>query len=86
MGGGDPMNTIAKPATASEIVAICGHLDDDVIARVLATGATAAEVLEAFTWYSADDQIGTETRRHRQGAVGAVYEILCREDTDPDER
>ena len=79
------MSEIARPATASEIIAICGHLDDGVIARILATGATAAEVLEAFTWYAADDQIGTELQRHRRGNVGAVYDILLREEPDPDE-
>ena len=43
------MTTLARPATAGEIVAICGHLDDDFVAAIAATGATAAEVLEAFT-------------------------------------
>ena len=79
------MNSVARPATAAEITAICGPLDDGVIARILATGATASEVLEAFTWYSADDQIGTETQRHRHGKVGAVYDILVQEEPDPDE-
>jgi hypothetical protein len=79
------MTTVARPATASEIVAICGHLDDDVTAAIVATGATAAEVLEAFTWYSADDQIGTELQRGQRGAVGRVYEILMRDEPDPDE-
>ena len=79
------MSTVARPATASEIVAICGHLDDGMIAEIVATGATAAEVLEAFTWYSADDQIGTELQRSRRGAVGAVYDILRRDEPDPDE-
>jgi hypothetical protein len=79
------MNSVARPATAAEITAICGHLDDGVVARILATGATATEVLEAFTWYCADDQIGTDLQRHRHGAVGAVYDILGQEDPDPDE-
>ena len=79
------MSTLARPATAAEIVAICGHLDDDFVAAIAATGATAAEVLEAFTWYSADDQIGTELRRHRRGAVGVIYDILVQEELDPDE-
>ncbi len=84
-GGGCPMISVAWPATAAEIAAVCGRLDDGVVARILATGATASEVLEAFTWYSADDQIGTELRRHRRGAVGAVYDILVQEELDPDE-
>ena len=79
------MSAVAQAATASEIIAICGHLDDGVIARILATGATQAEVLEAFTWFSADDRIGTELQHGRSGAVGAVYDILVREEPDPDE-
>ena len=79
------MNTLARPATASEIIAICGHLDDGTVADIVATGATAAEILEAFTWHSADDQIGTELQRGQRGAVRAVYEILCRDEPDPDE-
>jgi hypothetical protein len=79
------MSALARPATTSEIIEICGHLDDGVIARILATGATAGEVLEAFTWCSADDQIGTELSRGRRGAVNAVYDILMCEEPDPDE-
>lgn len=79
------MNALARPATTCEIVEICGHLDDGVIARILAIGATASEVLEAFTWCSADDQIGTELSRGRRGAVNAVYDILMSEEPDPDE-
>ena len=79
------MSTIARAATASEIVAICGHLDDGVVARIVATGASPAEVLEAFTWFSADDQIGTELQHGRSGAAGAVYDILVDDEPDPDE-
>jgi len=80
------MTTIdTKPATASEIRSIVGPLEDDMITRILATGATPAEILEAFTWASADDQIGTELRRGRRGAVGEVYEILTSLAPDPDE-
>jgi len=80
------MPTTAPSATASDIIAVCGHLDDYyVIARILATGASAVEVLEAFTWCNADDQTGTELLRSRRGAVGAVYDILMREEPDSDE-
>jgi hypothetical protein len=79
------MTTLARPATAVEIVAICGHLDDDFVAAIAATDATAAEVLEAFTWCSADDQIGTELQRGQRGNVRAVYEILIQVEAEPDE-
>jgi hypothetical protein len=37
------MSASLRPATASEIIEIVGHLDDGVIARILATGATPAQ-------------------------------------------
>jgi hypothetical protein len=79
------MTSVRQPATASEIIEIVGHLDDCVIARILATGASPAEVLEAFTWVNADDQLGTELPHGRHGAIGAVYEILLQEEPDPEE-
>ena len=67
----------ARPATAAEIVAICGHLDDDFIAAIAATGATAAEVLEAFNLVQRRrPKIGNELQRGQRGNVRAVYEIL----------
>jgi hypothetical protein len=83
--GGVLMSVMLRPATASEIIEICGYLDDGVVTRILATGASPAEVLEGFTWATADDQIGTELRHGRVGAGGAVYEILMQEEPDPEE-
>jgi hypothetical protein len=80
------MSASLRPATASEIIEIVGQLDDGVIVRIQATGATPAQVLEGFTWATADDQIGTELRHGRQGAAGAVYEILIEEDSEPEDR
>src|SRR5438552_8270404 len=40
----------APPATASGVVRIVGPLEDDVIASIVSTGATEAEVLEAVKW------------------------------------
>jgi hypothetical protein len=74
-----------RPATASEIVQICGRLDDGVITRILATGASPAEVLEGLTCATADGQIGTEIGHGRIGAAGVVYEILMQEEPDPEE-
>ena len=54
--------------------------------RIVETEATAAEVLEAFTWTIADDQIGTELEHRLRGVVARVYDILKREEPEPDER
>jgi len=80
------MKQISRPTTAAEIIEIVGPLDDAVLMRILETQAVRAEVLEAFTWASADDQIGTELEHGLRGAVARVYDILKREKLEPDER
>ena len=80
------MKHTARPATAAEITDIVGPLDDAVLVRIVETRATPAEVLEAFTWATADDQIGTELEHRPRGVVARVYDILKREDAEPDER
>jgi len=75
-----------KSATRREIVEIVGPLDDAVLLEILRSGATAAEVLEAFTWVNANDQIATETEHGPRGAVLRVCEILQQEEPEPDER
>jgi len=54
--------------------------------QIVETEATPAEVLKAFTWANADDQIGTELEHGPRGAVAQVYDILKREEPGPDER
>ncbi|HEV2188947.1 MAG TPA: hypothetical protein VGR70_17190 [Stellaceae bacterium] len=80
------MKTETQLPTMSEIVGIVGPLDDSVLLEILQSGATAAEVLEAFTWVNANDQIATETEHGPRGAVLRVCEILERQQPEPDER
>ncbi|HEV2303496.1 MAG TPA: hypothetical protein VGR91_18175 [Stellaceae bacterium] len=79
------MKELPRPATASEVVEILGAADDDMVMRILATQASAVEVLEAFTWANADDQIGTELERRPRGAAAEVYDILKSEEPEPEE-
>jgi hypothetical protein len=80
------MKQISRPATSAEIVEIVGPLDDSVLMRIVETEASPAEVLEAFTWATADDQIGTELEHRPRGAVARVYDILKREEPEAEER
>jgi len=50
------------------------------------TEVTPTEVLEAFPWATADDQIGTELEHRPRGALDRVNDILRREEPEPDER
>ena len=80
------MSQISPPATAEEVLEIVGPLDDPVLMRIVKTEATPAEVLEAFTWATANDQIGAELEHRPRAAVARVYEIFKREEPEPGER
>jgi hypothetical protein len=67
-------------------VSILGPTDDELLVEILQTGETAAEVLEAFTWMNAGDQIGTELERGPRAAVLRVYEILKLEEPEDSAR
>ncbi len=75
-----------RAATSAEIVDILGPVEDALLLEILETGATAGEVLEAFTWANADDEIGTELERGPRAAITRVYEILKREESDENGR
>jgi hypothetical protein len=73
---------LQRPATAEEVRSIVGPVDETVLARIVETGATPAEVLEAFTWTAADDRLGEELQRLPTGRVAQVYEILTEDDDE----
>ncbi len=74
-----------QPVTGDEIRRILGTVDDEQVTAIMATGATAAEVMEAFEWLSGEDRLGTDLDHTRRGRAGAVYEILAR-DIEEEER
>jgi hypothetical protein len=79
------MTQTRRPATADEIIEITGPLEDGVLMRIIETGATASDVIEAFAWSVADDEIGAELEHGPRGVVGRVYDILKREEPEPEE-
>jgi hypothetical protein len=72
----------------SELVErIIGPADTDLVAEILGTGATVAELLEAKSWLAADHSTGRETHRQPVGTVAQLCRILAareaEEDRDP---
>jgi len=63
-------------ATASEIRAIVGALDDSLIAAILALGATREEILEAQAWFTSDDYLHRELHHSLRGRAALVFDIL----------
>lgn len=65
-----------RAATASEIRAIVGALEDNVIASIAALGATRDEVLEAQAWFASDDYLHRQLHHALKGRAAQVFEIL----------
>ncbi len=65
-----------KRMSAQQVVDIVGRLGDDKLARIIATGASTADIMEAQTWLGEDDYMGRELHRGVSGRVAAVFEIL----------
>ena len=74
------MNDHTEPsgpvASAAEIRAILGPIGDTTLIEIQRTGASAAEVLEAFTRLEEDDAVGPVARRPANATVVEVMAIL----------
>lgn len=69
-----------------QVIDICGQLDDMRIADIIATGASAAELMEARTWLASDDYLGGDLGRSPNGRVARLVEILRADQEDWDDR
>ncbi len=81
---------MAHPATlaaasAAEITAILGPVDEVVLADILRTGASAAEVQEAFSRLEGDEALGPVARRGASARVVEVMAILEAAETGPED-
>lgn len=65
-----------KSATAGEIRAIVGPLDDDIVVAILETGATRVDVIQAFDWLEESYYTMSTFMRPMNERVRRVYEIL----------
>lgn len=72
--------------TYDEVTAIVGPQDQEVVAQIIATGASAADVLEAFMFFDAEDSVGPDPQHHASGNVARVYAILAATQDDDEDR
>jgi hypothetical protein len=62
--------------TRAEAAAILGAADEQTLVDVVATGATKAEVAEAFAWAANDEAMLNEGRSLPSGRVLQILSIL----------
>ena len=59
-----------------EIRQVTGSVDDIVAAEIAATGASIAELREAYAWVMSDDVLVDDFRPLPKGRVAQLVEIL----------
>lgn len=69
--------------TSDDVIAILGPVDNTLVADVIATGATQAELAEAFAWVNNDEAFMGEGRRLATGRVAVLIELLNSDKEEP---
>ncbi len=62
--------------TSGDVIAVLGPVDETLVAEVVATGATQAELAEAFAWANNDEALIGEGRHLPEGRVAALVDLL----------
>jgi hypothetical protein len=70
--------------TSDDVIAILGPVDETLVAEVIATGATRAELAEALAWASNDEALIGEGRRLPGGRVAALVDLLSADEEEQD--
>ncbi|TCA08322.1 hypothetical protein [Rhizobium leguminosarum] len=70
--------------TSKDVIAVLGPADETLVAEVIATGATQAELAEAFEWASNDEALMGEGRPLPTGRVAALVDLLSSDEEEPE--
>ena len=62
--------------TREQVIEIVGRIEDRKIAEIIATNASAQELLEAHTGVIEQGDLEAETERRMSGTVARLYDIL----------
>jgi len=62
--------------TYDDIVAVLGPIDQDLAAELIATGASVAELREAFNWLNNDEALMGEGRPLPGTRIASLIEML----------
>jgi hypothetical protein len=63
--------------TRKDVIAMLGEIDDDVVAEIIASGATLEELAEARAWLANDEPLMNAGRPLPSGRVARVVDIIA---------
>ncbi|MEJ6784984.1 hypothetical protein AmiPiv_20695 [Aminobacter sp. Piv2-1] len=70
------------PLTREEIVSVLGPTDETLVADILSTGASFAELREAWAWLNEDEALMGEGRPLPGTRVAELIELLDADEDD----
>ena len=70
--------------TSDDVIAVLGPVDEALVAEVIATGATQAELAEAFAWTNNDEALMGEGRRLPTGRTATLVDLLVSDEDEPE--
>jgi hypothetical protein len=69
--------------TREQIVAVLGPVDNELVAEVMATGASPEELREAWGWLASDEALMGAGRPLPGTRVGQLIDLLDSDETEP---
>lgn len=63
--------------TREDVIAILGQIDDAMVAKIIASGATAEELAEARAWLANDEPLMNTGRPLATGRAGHLVEMIA---------
>jgi len=70
--------------TAKEVSEVLGPVDEALLAEILQTDATAAELAQAWAWVNSDEALIGEGRPLPSGKVAVLMDLLAPPEDEPD--
>ena len=71
------------PMTSDDVYDILGPVDETLLADVISTGATQAELVEAFAWANSDEALIGQERPLPTGRVAELLDLLTDDEDEP---
>ncbi len=68
--------------TSQDVIAVLGPVDRALIAEIIATGAEAEELAEAWAWVNSDEALIGEGRRLPNGKVAELVDLLSEDEEE----
>ena len=68
------------PLTREDVVSVVGPADEVMIADVIATQATLAELSQAWAWVNSDEALIDDGRPPPSGRTAELVELLASQD------